>query len=184
MKVSPPPKLESYRYDKKAELRFRLLTSVVGWPLFLSVIGMVVGFFRKDGLLVIGSFLTCFVLIIPYVRLSQEKRKFRCRQCKRRMSVLDVRWPAEQWQRIGKSIEPVNFKGADGNIYFTYAPHTKGINLTHFLDVRMQRWYACYECGYYFLGQKYVSKTVFSTHDQEILERKKQALVLDPKARL
>lgn len=182
MKLRPPPKLESYRYDKTLELRFRLLTSVVGWILFLSVIGIVVGFFRKDGVLVIASFLTCFVLVIPYVRLSQEKRKFRCRQCKRRMSVLDVRWPAEQWQGIGKSIEPVNYKGADGNIYFTYTPHTKGISPTHFLDVRMQRWYACYECGLYFLGKKYVSKTVFSTHDQEILERKKQALMLDSKA--
>lgn len=122
-------------------------------------------------------------LLIAYVRLSNEKRKPRCRRCGGRMFATTAKWPADQWLNAGKDLEPVNFQGADGNVYFDASPVGRAGSLpSYHIDARIQIWYACVDCRTCFLGQRYASEHVFTAHDRALFERQKTLLMQDSRA--
>ena len=127
MKLKPPQKLESYRYDKLAKIRARMPNYMIRLFFVLSLAGLGIGgFYYKNGVITIISFLCLFPLFFLYIRFFLDKRKIRCRLCKGTLSAVEVKWRTEQLNKERKIFRTGLLKGCDGNVYATTSTIGKG----------------------------------------------------------
>ena len=183
MKLNPPSDLQNYQYDQKSASRSSLLSRVLGWLSLLLFAGAVYSFIflPDERVITVISIVGFIVLCTLYIIVKILKRHFRCSQCQQIMDVIDVKWTPEEWKQVQGYELFENFKGADGNLYTTEREKSAG-STHYFIHAHLQRWYACHQCGLYFLNAKYLREMVLSTIYEDEFEEAKQSLLADPEA--